>query len=230
MGKVVFVTGIYGSGKSTQIKLLSAYLIDNGYRVGRIWFSDTSPLTIFLLWLSEKIYYDKTKLILNFNMIRYRFELWKIIEIIWMLLGCIRIYLLSYVYDFLLVEGNPLDCLVNNEVYFSKKYRFISRIPIILITPMFFNSKYIHIYLDVNPYIALHRRLLRGGKYDKHLKGKNTLKFIHYSRGRLRLYKCLSTIIHMSLVVDASLEVKRIFKKIITYIQKTSALQSIALE
>jgi dTMP kinase len=208
MYKVVIVSGIDGSGKTTQIKLLERYLRHRGFKVKRIWFRWVAFVSYPILALCRILGYTKWRVIERSG-VRYaerRFYLNKTLARLWpwfyavdvLIHTIFKIFIWISLGYIILIDRFIPDILID-LMYETKDYqiprRLVGRLLISLIP-----KKSRLIIIDVNENTAYNR--------------KHDIPNINYLKERRRLYLYIAKTLSIP-VISGEKNVLEVYKTVL---------------
>jgi len=208
MLKIISISGIDGSGKTTQVRMLEKYLMGRGFRVKRVWFRWFALISYPFLALCRLLGYTRWKTINRGNVkyAEHRFYLNKAIAKIWPWLFTvdILIYYLFKIKSKMILKSVVLcdrfipdmlvDLMCETKDYLLYR-RLVGRVLLSLIPK---KSKLV--IIDVSENMAYHR--------------KHDIPNINYLKERRKLYLALAKALEIP-TVSGERDVHGVFKAIL---------------
>lgn len=202
-----------GVGKSTQVAMLSYYLMKQGSRVTFCWIRVFHGIAYLVVKLFKKFGYQAPPITNKID--RY---IWFFIEFAGLvprlLLQTVLPLKLGYI---VIAERHLLDTIVSLSLFIYRDPNFVkSKEALFLLRLIPRNS--IFIFLNASPDMILKRRIKRLGEFDRHLLINRVRTAVQERLSiEIFLYRCLVNLVN-GIIVDASKSPMYILKTILNRI------------
>jgi len=205
MIKLIAISGLYGSGKTTQAYYLAKYMESKGLSV-KIVHLESPNLLAYLVWKTLGKLGHKPQLIRN----NYGIKFWLLLEIYCLFLKILIIKLISLFYNIIIAEPYIIDCIVTIAIYHVRNVTFVkSNLADLLLRFIPRNS--LIIYLNVDAETATLRRIKRRTPNDLGIIEK---KVDRWSKLKKPLYDYLASKTG-ACIINGNLSITEVHKMIV---------------